>query len=76
MNQALRFWLVLVPLILGVTATGYLSLTFLQPTVVVSGRNMRLLVTLLALTGYGLFAGSTAVFGRTGSSSGHKERKD
>lgn len=67
MNRALRFWLVLAPLIVGVAATGYLSLTFLEPSIVVSGRDTRLLMTGIALAGYGVFAGSTAVFGRTGS---------
>jgi hypothetical protein len=65
MNQILRFWLVMVPLLVGFTATGYLSATFFlhDSRIISAGPDVRLLLTLVALVGYAGFAGVILLFG-------------
>ena len=57
MNLFVRFWVLSLSLAIGLTAFGYLFLSFVfpDPTLVETGTEIRLVATFLSLAGMGLF---------------------
>lgn len=64
MNEVVRFWIVILSLLVSVSAVGYLFLSFLFPgtVLVIEDTVVRIVVMFVAFVAIGVFLWSTVLF--------------